>query len=93
MIAFLFALGAWLWAMPYLLVIGGVALIIWLGLREVRRQGEREIAERKAKREADAAILARATEQHNLRMQGDPRGVYGIATPAVEKLQRIEHQR
>lgn len=85
----LFALGFWLWAMPGLLVIIGVALVIWLMMREVRRQGEKEIAQRKARRAREMAILRRADEQHNLRMQGDPRGVYGDATSAVKLYEEI----
>jgi hypothetical protein len=87
--AFVLALGAWLMTMPYLLAAGAIALVLWLMFRELRRQGEREIAKRKAKREAEDAILARAIKQHNLRMQGDPRGLYGVATPAVDQLNRL----
>lgn len=92
MIAFVFTLGAWLWAMPWLLAAGAATLVVWLVFRELNRQGEREFAQQKRRRAEHDAVVARATEQHNLRMQGDPRGVYGVATPAVRQFERLQQR-
>lgn len=37
-------------------------------------------------------IIARADEQHNLAMQGDPRGVYGQAWPQVRTYERAQRR-
>jgi nitrate/nitrite transporter NarK len=66
-------------------LVAGIA-VAWL-VRIIVKEWRAQSAEIRAAREAEAARLdglrARADQQHNWRMQGDPRGTYGetLAAP------------
>lgn len=92
MMGFLVGLAVGIGAAPYVFAAVVLGLIVWLLDREFARQADEEHAERMAKLHAEQALAARAVEQHNLRMQGDPRGIYGVAAPAVAELQRRQYE-
>jgi hypothetical protein len=68
-----------LWVKYFWLFVLGVALI-WIGSfcrKEWRAERARVAAAAEAERERIDGLLERADQQHNWRMQGDPRGIYG----------------
>lgn len=62
-----------LWVWKYVLIAAVAAGLLWQLYKGLRQEQEIRARER-ADREA---LVARADTQHNLVMQGDPRGTYG----------------
>jgi hypothetical protein len=64
--------GAYFW---WIIAIAAVAALIWMAQRAFREIAAEEVAE--ARRQA--AVAKRADQQHAWVLQGDDRGVYGLA--------------
>jgi len=63
---------------PVIVAVVGVIVAVHWGRRAVDRHAERVEAERRRL----AGLVARADQQHNWTVQGDPRGTYGESLAA-----------
>jgi hypothetical protein len=93
LVGLLFGLAAGLWAAKWLLIPAVVVGVVWLLAWVVKRQGERDLAERLAREAAERELAERMWEQHNQVMRADPRGMYGVALPAMRKFARVNRRR
>jgi hypothetical protein len=79
LIGLLFTVGAVLYVSPWIVGIVGVAVAVHWARRAADRHADRVEAERRRL----AGLVARADQQHEWVLAGDPRGVYGDETVAV----------
>ena len=75
-------IGLYFW---WIVAIAAVVAAAWFGLRAWNASQERAAAKAKA----DAALAARADQQHNWALSGDDRGVFGADLSAVDRLRQV----
>jgi hypothetical protein len=73
-----FVVKFWVWILAAIVAVALVVLAYLLSNRARER--------RAVQRAADAAIVARADQQHAWTLAGDERGIYGEYTPSLFKL-------